>query len=70
MISNRAYDILRIVQIIVPAAGAFYYTLANIWGLPYGEQITATCAAAAALLGALLKISSVKYAASLEETKE
>ena len=68
--SNKMYDILRIVQIIVPAFGTFYFALANIWGLPYGEQITATCAAVAALLGALLKISSVKYAASLEEESD
>lgn len=67
--SNTMYDILRIIQIIIPAAGTFYFALANIWGLPYGEQITATCAAATALLGALLKISSVKYQKSLEESE-
>lgn len=68
--SNRAYDILRIVQIIVPAVGAFYFALAQIWGLPYGEQITATCAALATLLGVLLKISSVRYARGHEESED
>jgi len=68
--SNRMYDILRIVQIIVPALGTFYFALANIWGLPYGEQITATCAAFTALLGAILKISSVRYNKALEMSEE
>lgn len=68
--SNRMYDILRIVQIIVPAVGTFYFALAGIWGLPYGERITATCAACTALLGALLKISSVRYNKALEMSEE
>ncbi len=68
--SNKAYDILRIVQIIVPAIGAFYFAVANIWGLPYGEQVTATCAALVTLLGVCLKISSVRYARGLEESEE
>lgn len=68
--SNKTYDILRIVQIIVPAIGAFYFAVANIWGLPYGEQVTATCAALVTLLGVCLKISSVRYARGLEESEE
>lgn len=68
--SNKVYDILRIVQIIVPAIGAFYFAVANIWGLPYGEQVTATCAALVTLLGVCLKISSVRYARGLEESEE
>lgn len=68
--SNKTYDILRIVQIIVPAIGAFYFAVANIWGLPYGEQVTATCAALVTLLGVCLKISSVRYARGLEESED
>lgn len=68
--SNKVYDILRIVQIIVPAVGTFYFAVANIWGLPYGEQITATCAALVTFLGVCLKISSVKYARGLAEESE
>ena len=70
MLPNKVYDVLRMFTIIIPAVGTFYFALAEIWNLPYGEQVTATCAAATALLAALLKISSVKYAKSLEEEGE
>lgn len=68
--SNQTYDVLRIVQIIIPAVGAFYFALAGIWGLPYGEQVTATCAAAVTLLGVLLKVSSVRYSRTMDEESE
>lgn len=60
--SNKIYDILKfIAQIVLPALGTFYFAIARIWGLPYGEQIVGTIAAIDAFLGAILRISSVKY---------
>ena len=39
-LTDKQYDILKwIAMIVLPAIGAFYFTLANIWGLPYAEQI-------------------------------
>lgn len=62
MMSNRTYDWLRdIAQIILPALATLYFALSGIWGLPYGEEIVGTIAAVDAFLGAVLKISSVKY---------
>lgn len=62
MLSNKAYDVLKfIAQIVLPALGTFYFTLAPVWGLPYGEQIVGTITAVDALLGALLGISTVQY---------
>lgn len=41
--SNKVYDILKfIAQIILPAVATLYTTLADIWGLPYGEAIPLT----------------------------
>lgn len=61
-LSNRTYDILKFVaQILLPALGTLYFALANIWGLPYGEQIVGTITAIDAFLGALLGISTAKY---------
>lgn len=61
-LSNKAYDILvYVAQIVLPAIATFYFALASIWGLPYGEQIVGTITAIDALLGALLKISAVQY---------
>lgn len=60
--SNKIYDLLKWVALIVlPAVGTFYFTIAGIWGLPYGEQIMGTIAAIEVLLGAVLQISNAKY---------
>lgn len=60
--SNKVYDILKDVALIwLPALATLYAVLAGIWGLPYGEQIPATIMAIDTFLGAILKISTVKY---------
>lgn len=60
--SNEVYDRLKwVAQILIPAAATLYFTLAQIWGLPYGEEITGTLAAVDAFLGVLLGISTYKY---------
>lgn len=60
--SNRTYDVLKfIAQILLPALGTLYFALANIWGLPYGEQIVGTITAVDAFLGACLGISTKTY---------
>ena len=39
--SNKVYDVLKfIAQIVLPALATFYLTLAGIWGLPFGEQVS------------------------------
>ena len=51
-LTDKQYDILKwIAMIVLPAIGAFYFTLANIWGLPYAEQIVGTITAVDTLLG-------------------
>jgi hypothetical protein len=60
--SNKVYDILKfIAQIILPAVATLYTTLADIWGLPYGEAIPLTIMALDTFLGAILMISSNQY---------
>ena len=60
--SNKSYDILRYVaQILIPAVATLYFTLAQIWGLPYGEQIVGTLTAVDTFLGICLGISTAKY---------
>lgn len=61
-LSNKLYDILSYVSMIVlPALGTFYFTLAQIWFFPYGEEIVGTIAAVTTLLGTCLKVSSYHY---------
>lgn len=60
--SNRLYDILKwIAQLLLPALGALYFALAQIWGFPYGEEIVGTLTAVDAFLGVILGISTAQY---------
>lgn len=62
MLSNRIYDILKYIALIaLPASGALYFTLSQIWGLPYGEEVVGTIAAVDTFLGTLLQISTAIY---------
>lgn len=60
--SNSMYDKLKwIAQILLPAIGTLYFALAQIWGLPYAEQIVGTITALDCFLGAILGISTAVY---------
>ena len=68
IMSNKVYDVLKFVaQIVLPAIATFYLTLAGIWGLPFGEQVSGTIMAVDTFLGAVLMISSNKYNKENEE---
>ena len=57
-----SYDVLKyIAQVVLPAIGTLYFALAQIWDLPYGEQVVGTITAIDAFLGALLMISTNQY---------
>lgn len=60
--SDKTYDVLKFVaQIVLPALGTLYFAIANIWGLPYIEEVVGTITAVDAFLGTLLGISTSKY---------
>lgn len=62
IMSNKTYDCLRfIAEILLPALGALYAALGQLWAFPYIEQIVGTVAAVDTFMGALLKISKAKY---------
>lgn len=61
-LSNKAYDVLKwIAMVAIPAVGTLYFTIAGIWGLPYGEEIVGTLMAVDTFIGVLLGISTVQY---------
>lgn len=65
LLSDSMYDSLKnAAQLGIPALGTFYFTVAQIWGLPYGEEVVGTLMALNTLLGVLLHYSSKSYAAS------
>lgn len=60
--TNEVYDALKwVAQYLLPAIGTLYFTMAQIWGFPYGEQIVGTVAALDTFLGVILGISSANY---------
>lgn len=61
-LNNKTYDVLKwIAMYLLPAAGTLYFTLAGIWGIPYGEQVVGTITAVDTFLGIILGISTVQY---------
>lgn len=62
MFSNKTYDILKWVCIIVlPATATLYMGLAKIWDLPYATEVPQTITVVDAFLGALLGVSTINY---------
>ena len=65
--SSKGYDALKFIAVIVlPAAGALYFALSQIWGLPYGEEVVGTITAIDTFLGTVLMIDSSKYNKNVE----
>lgn len=60
--NNKTYDFLKwVTTIVLPAIATFYKVMAEIWGLPFAEQVPATIMGVVTLLGACLMYSSSKY---------
>ena len=63
MMSNKVYDVLKFVALIVlPALATLWTALGKIWGWPLVTEVAATICAVDTFLGAILGISSAKYA--------
>lgn len=61
-LNQAAYDKLKwFVQVVLPAFGALYFGLSDLWGLPYALQVVGTASVVAVFLGAILGISSMNY---------
>lgn len=62
VLSNTTYDLFqRFVRLVLPAIGTLYFTVAEIWDLPYGAQVVATVTAIALFLGVLLTWASSSF---------
>lgn len=60
--NNKVYDILKwVAMIVLPALATLYLGLSNVWGLPYGEEISTTITLVNTFLGAVLMISTNQY---------
>lgn len=60
--SSKVYDALKyIAQVALPALGAAYLGLSQIWGFPNGEEVVGSIVVLDTLLGVLLHLSSTEY---------
>ena len=53
--SDKTYDALKLAQKIFLVIAAFYSKLAEIWSLPFGDEVSETCLAIAAVLLGILE---------------
>ena len=59
--TNKQYDILKTISLLIAPIVVFLTALVDIWGIPYGSQIVATLAAVDVLLGAVVTIARQQY---------
>ena len=59
--TNKQYDALKTVALILTPVLAFLASLVNIWGFPHGEQIVATLTAIDTLVGAVVVVTNRNY---------
>lgn len=61
-LSDHQYNVLKwLVAIVLPAVGALYYGLSQIWGLPNSEEVVGTLAVIGTFGGVLLGLSTKQY---------
>lgn len=62
LLGDSAYNRLKnSTTVIIPAVGALYFTLAQIWHLPKAEEVVGSLAALNTFLGVTLGISTRSY---------
>ena len=59
--SNKTYDIINKIQRWLYSAGILYLALAEIWGLPFADEISKTIMAIGTFLASVLEISTGIY---------
>lgn len=69
--SDKAFNIIRFLsEVLITALGALYYAIADTWGLPYGTEIVATCAALSTFLGIFTQIKRGQWNKAQQSGKD
>lgn len=62
MLTGATYDFVnRLARLILPAVGALYLALSQIWGLPGAEKVVGSIVAVNVFLGAVVTVSANRY---------
>lgn len=70
-LNDKVYNVLKwICLIALPALAVLYFTLAKIWSLPYGAEITATINAVALFIGSLIGVSQIAINKEAKDNEE
>ena len=60
--NSKLYDVLKWIALVaLDALGIAYESLAQVWHLPFGDEVMKTCTIVSVLIGALIGVSSHKY---------
>lgn len=59
--SNKTYDIIKLIALVAAPVLVFLSALVDIWDVPYAQQITLTLAALDTLIGTLTVILKKNY---------
>lgn len=61
-ISNKAYDILKFIALVLlPAVASLYLGLGELWEWPETDKVVASIVLVDTFLGVLLQLNTVKY---------
>ena len=69
MMTNKAYDTLKIIALLILPISELIGALANVWGFP-GDKIVATLVAIDVFIGAIVKLASDDYQKKQEAKNE
>lgn len=62
LVPPQVYEVIKwVVLIVLPAAGTLYFTLSQLWALPYAEQVQGTIAVVTTFLGIMMGVSTSKF---------
>ena len=59
--SNKVYDTLKLIALVLTPVLAFVASMANIWEVPHAEQIVATLTGLDTLVGAIVVALKTAY---------
>lgn len=61
-LNNKVYNVLKWVSLLfLPALGALYVNLAEVWGLPFATEFSETMDYIGTFFGVILGISTLSY---------
>lgn len=69
-LSNKAFDVIKMIQRWLPLVSTLYVALAGIWGFPYANEISKTLMALAAFLAGILEIATATYNKDLNTVRD